>query len=132
MSIVTPKGSERKYEPYPEYKDSGVEWLGEIPAHWEVKKLKHLCSRSAIYGANEATNSYSETGIRFLRTSDIDDNGDLLDDSPVYIDPIAVQDYRLIIGDLLVSRSGTLGRSLLYDNKLHGMVRNWPGTRCRY
>lgn len=25
-------------------KDSGVEWLGEIPAHWEVKPLKHLCT----------------------------------------------------------------------------------------
>jgi type I restriction enzyme S subunit len=28
--------------PYPTYKDSGVEWLGEIPAHWEVKRLKRL------------------------------------------------------------------------------------------
>lgn len=26
---------------YPEYKDSGVEWLGEVPAHWDVKRLKH-------------------------------------------------------------------------------------------
>jgi len=31
-----------RYRPYPAYKDSGVEWLGEIPAHWEVKRLKHL------------------------------------------------------------------------------------------
>ena len=28
---------------YPQYRDSGVEWLGEIPAHWEVRKLKY-CS----------------------------------------------------------------------------------------
>jgi len=28
--------------PYPEYKDSGVEWLGEVPAHWEVRRLKSL------------------------------------------------------------------------------------------
>ena len=28
------------YAPYPDYKDSGIEWLGEIPAHWEVKRLK--------------------------------------------------------------------------------------------
>lgn len=28
---------------YPEYKDSGVEWLGEVPGHWEVKRLKHAC-----------------------------------------------------------------------------------------
>jgi len=26
---------------YPKYKDSGVEWLGEVPEHWEVKRLKH-------------------------------------------------------------------------------------------
>ncbi|ELY2794391.1 restriction endonuclease subunit S [Cronobacter dublinensis] len=32
-----------KYKAYPEYKDSGVEWLGEIPAHWLIKKLKYLC-----------------------------------------------------------------------------------------
>ena len=30
---------------YPKYKDSGVEWLGEVPEHWEVKKIKHLSSR---------------------------------------------------------------------------------------
>lgn len=27
---------------YPEYKDSGVEWLGEVPAHWKLPRLKHL------------------------------------------------------------------------------------------
>jgi type I restriction enzyme S subunit len=31
-----------RFKPYSRYKDSGVEWLGEIPAHWEVKRLKHL------------------------------------------------------------------------------------------
>lgn len=29
---------------YPAYKDSGVEWLGEVPAHWDVRPLKHLVS----------------------------------------------------------------------------------------
>ncbi len=118
--MVIPERIERKYEPYPEYRDSGVEWLGKIPAHWEVKKLKYLCSKSAIYGANAAADSYSESGIRFLRTSDIDDNGNLIDDNPVHIDPTSVQDYRLVSGDLLVSRSGTIGRSFLYDNTQHG------------
>ena len=26
---------------YPAYKDSGVEWLGDVPEHWEVRRLKH-------------------------------------------------------------------------------------------
>ncbi len=30
----------KRYKPYPAYKDSGVEWLGEIPEHWEMKRLK--------------------------------------------------------------------------------------------
>ncbi|WP_155983904.1 MULTISPECIES: restriction endonuclease subunit S [unclassified Thioalkalivibrio] len=29
---------------YPEYKDSGVEWLGEVPAHWAIPKLKHVAN----------------------------------------------------------------------------------------
>src|SRR3989337_2296575 len=36
--------SVRQFRPYPDYRGSGVEWLGEIPAHWEVKLLKHLSS----------------------------------------------------------------------------------------
>lgn len=30
------------WKPYPDYKDSGIEWLGEIPAHWAIKRLKHI------------------------------------------------------------------------------------------
>lgn len=30
----------RRFKPYPAYKNFGVGWLGEIPAHWEVKRLK--------------------------------------------------------------------------------------------
>jgi len=32
-------GALRRYKPYPTYKDSAVEWLGEIPAHWEAAKM---------------------------------------------------------------------------------------------
>ena len=34
--------SSRRFRSYPEYKDSGVEWLGEIPAHWDTNRLKNL------------------------------------------------------------------------------------------
>jgi type I restriction enzyme S subunit len=35
-------GALRRYRPYPAYKDSGVEWLGEIPPGWEMKRLKYV------------------------------------------------------------------------------------------
>ena len=34
----------RRFTPYPAYRDSGVEGLGDIPVHWEVKRLKNLAS----------------------------------------------------------------------------------------
>ena len=33
-----------KYQPYPAYQPSGVEWLGDVPAHWEVRRLKTLAA----------------------------------------------------------------------------------------
>lgn len=32
------------WQVYPRYKDSGIKWLGEIPKHWDVRKLKHIAS----------------------------------------------------------------------------------------
>jgi len=39
-AINSPQIKRRQFHPYPKYKDSGVEWLGEIPAHWEVYPLR--------------------------------------------------------------------------------------------
>ena len=40
-------------KPYPAMKDSGVEWLGEVPEHWEVRRLKWV-SR-LLYGDSLST-----------------------------------------------------------------------------
>ncbi|HPB75930.1 MAG TPA: hypothetical protein PLY96_11865, partial [Chromatiaceae bacterium] len=34
----------RRYQPYPAYKDSGVEWLGEVPEQWAPKRLKYVAN----------------------------------------------------------------------------------------
>lgn len=51
--------------PYPSYKPSGVEWLGELPAHWEVKRLK-FCIQDLIAGGTPASGNQAywsqETG----------------------------------------------------------------------
>jgi type I restriction enzyme S subunit len=33
----------RRFKPYPSYKSSGVEWLGDIPPHWDVLKWRYCC-----------------------------------------------------------------------------------------
>jgi len=38
----------RRFKPYPEYKDSGVEWLGKIPAHWACSRLRYVTHLNPI------------------------------------------------------------------------------------
>jgi len=33
-----------KFKLYPEYKDSGIDWLGKVPEHWKIGRLKHLAT----------------------------------------------------------------------------------------
>ena len=39
---VTGQIDVRTGQPYPSYKDSGVEWLGEVPTHWELRRVKQV------------------------------------------------------------------------------------------
>lgn len=59
---------------YPEYKDSGVSWLGEVPAHWEIRTLKSLAiGRDAkfIDGDWIESKSLSDAGIRYYTTGNV-------------------------------------------------------------
>lgn len=47
-----------KYQAYPEYKNSGVEWLGKTPAHWQAKPLKFLCSYNDEVLADSVSDDY--------------------------------------------------------------------------
>ena len=33
-------------KPYPEYKKSGLPWLGQVPGHWDTRRLRHACEMS--------------------------------------------------------------------------------------
>jgi len=54
---------------YPKYKDSGVEWLGEVPEHWEVKRLKRTCH---VFPSNVDKKCYEgETPIVLCNYTDV-------------------------------------------------------------
>jgi type I restriction enzyme, S subunit len=105
--------------PYPAMRDSTVPWLGQIPEKWNVKRLKQVCTRSAVYGANIPAASYTAAGVRFLRTTDIRPDGSLKPGG-VFVSHDDATGYLLSDGDLLISRSGTVGRTFLYDSAVHG------------
>ncbi|HRB70816.1 MAG TPA: restriction endonuclease subunit S [Flavobacterium sp.] len=87
-----------------------------IPKSGDIFPLKFICTEFSKYGANLSAENYVTEGSRFIRTSDIDDNGKLSAEG-VYIDEQLVEEYKLKEGDFLISRSGTLGRGYLYSVK---------------
>ena len=101
---------------YPEYKESGVEWIGEIPKHWRKSRLKYESLVPVQYGLNINADRYVEQGIRFIRTTDITEDGELIDKG-VYLEREAVEKtYLTQRNDFLISRSGTLGRTYLHQS----------------
>ncbi len=101
--------------PYPDYKDSGVEWLGRIPAHWEVKRLKHLLAEPLKYGANEPAEHTENNLPRYIRITDIREDGTLRDDSFRSLPENIAKPYLLVAGDILFARSGaTVGKTFRY------------------
>jgi restriction endonuclease S subunit len=97
-------------------KGSGVEWIGQIPAHWGVMRLKHLAKEQLQYGASEASEFSDPERPRFIRITDIDDNGLLREDTFRSLPEKIAGPFLLKGGDLLFARSGaTVGKTILYQ-----------------
>lgn len=106
-----------KYKPYPTYKDSGVEWLGDVPENWEAISLKRVLLESLMYGANEASDDDTPDNPRFVRITDINSDGSLREDTFRSLPLSVAEPYLLKEGDVLLARSGaTVGKSFIYKD----------------
>lgn len=104
-------------DPSVQMKDSDVKWLGKIPAHWEVKRLKFLTANPLQYGANEAGLLADLDQPRFVRITDITESGELREDTFRSLPHDVAQPFLLSEGDLLLARSGaTVGKSFMYKD----------------
>ncbi|RME57390.1 restriction endonuclease subunit S, partial [Candidatus Parcubacteria bacterium] len=62
-----------RYKPYPKYKPSGVEWLGDIPEHWEVKRLKFLARINPT--KSEVAHLPPDFQVQFLPMESVGEDG---------------------------------------------------------
>ena len=97
----------RQWKRYPKYKDSRVEWLGEVPAHWDVDRLKWSVKscENGIWGSEPDGN----LDLVVLRVADFDRNSFTVDDNDLTIRAIEEKDREsrlLNKGDLLLEKSG--------------------------
>jgi type I restriction enzyme, S subunit len=103
-------------------KDSGIEWIGEIPEHWEVKKIKYLTSYigsgKTPKGGSEV---YTQEGVIFIRSQNVYPQGLRLDDVVFISDEIdsEMKNTRVKGSDILLNITGaSIGRASLVPNNI--------------
>ena len=95
-------------------KPSGIPWLGDIPKHWEVRRLRFCIRGKLSYGANAAAEFDNPDWPRYLRITDFNGDGSLRPDTFRSLPPHVAKDYLVEDGDILFARSGaTVGKAFL-------------------
>lgn len=86
-------------------KDSGIEWIGEIPSHWTVCKMKNI--GESIIGLTYSPDDVSDNGILVLRSSNVQ-NGEIVYGDDVFVNKNISEKLTTKIGDILIcSRNGS-------------------------
>lgn len=92
--------------------------LGLIPEDWEVLQLSEVLSENPKYGINAAAVPLTPNALRYIRITDISDDGYYVPNEEIGVDHSEALNYLLVRGDILLARTGaSVGKSYLHrDN----------------
>ena len=108
-----------KYKAYPEYKDSGVEWLGEIPTHWICTQIKYGYDITLGKMLQKNKSSSKDELKPYLKAQNIQPTGiDLSVVDNMWFSPDEKNKLLLKNDDVLISEGGDVGRSALWQGQL--------------
>jgi len=105
-------------------KDSGIPWIGEIPAHWQLARLKNVLSRNdgGVWGTD-----FADDGTIVLRSTEqaVDGEWRIRDPARIRLPDSAVATTRLEEGDLLITKSSGsadhIGKTSLVTEQIAAM-----------
>nr|WP_175613982.1 restriction endonuclease subunit S [Pseudomonas alcaligenes] len=103
-------------------KDSGVEWLGEVPAHWQVKRLKHLVPSITVGIVVEPSKYYVDDGVPALRSLNVKP-GAVVAENLVYLSEESNELHaksKIFEGDIVAVRSGQPGTAAIVPLEFNG------------
>jgi len=107
-------------------KDSGVEWLGEVPAHWEVKALKFVATVQTGIAKGKDNTGKETIVVPYLRVANVQDGYLALDDmAEIEIPSSDLPRYLLRSGDVLMNEGGDfdkLGRGHVWRAEIEPCI----------
>ena len=121
ISHVVTKG----LDPDVKMRDSGVEWLGEVPEHWEIMNFKRI--GKVRYGLGQPPSELND-GVPLIRATNIN-RGKISDEGMLFINPDEVPESRdavLSEGEIIIVRSGAYtGDSAIIPFKYAGAIAGY-------
>lgn len=109
-------------DPRAPMKDSGMEWLGKVPAHWETTRLKFVAEVQTGIAKGKDTAGKATIAVPYLRVANVQDGFLALDDvATLDIEPEQLTRYRLLPGDVLMNEGGDfdkLGRGAIWRGEI--------------
>ncbi len=107
-------------------KDSGVEWLGQVPAHWVIRRLKHIAQLQSGIPKGKDLSGKQTISVPMLRVANVQDGYVKLDDvHQIEIEPHELMRYTLQSGDVLMNEGGDndkLGRGAVWHGQLEPCI----------
>lgn len=107
-------------------KDSGVEWLGEVPAHWTVARLKFVAHIQTGVAKGKDTTGQETKLVPYLRVANVQDGWiDLTDVAQIDMPVSEIARYELRAGDVLMNEGGDfdkLGRGGIWDGSVEPCI----------
>jgi type I restriction enzyme S subunit len=106
--------------------DSGVEWIGEIPAHWEVKKLKYYSEVQSGITLGKLYSGNKLVSVPYLRVANVQDGYfKLYDIAELQLPSNIIEKYLIRVGDILVTEGGDidkLGRGNVWTGEIENCI----------
>ena len=114
QSIIT-EAVTKGLDPNVKMKDSGIEWIGEIPEHWEISKVKYHSNINQKTLTEKTPDDYE---IKYLDISNVDSNGKILKIEPMAFKDAPSRARRIVSdGDTIVSTVRTYLKAITcFDN----------------
>ena len=134
QSVIT-EAVTKGLDPNVPMKDSGIEWIGEIPEHWDVVKLGIISNvQTGPFGSQLHSEDYVEVGTPIITVEHFGDGVINHTNLPFVSseDVDRLSKYVLLKGDLVFSRVGSVDRCVLVSNKEEGWLFSGRCLRVRF
>jgi type I restriction enzyme S subunit len=115
-------------------KDSGIEWIGKIPAHWATNRLRYVASvKTGPFGTQLSADEYVDEGVPIINVKNIGYGSILAEDLDFVPESVAdrLSVHRLKLDDIVFGRKGAVDKHAIITNEYVNWVQGSDCIRVR-